>query len=280
MRNHDWGRQALLPLPAISLYRELCSCALDAELARLTGHWDIGLRAKHAGLHMQERTDNTPVSRKFRHVRNGGRFKDNHVERLLAAYPSRRLAACQEHRLARVLCDTRLNRETLVNWLYELPHGRVRRTLFDDGLTIFSGFRHASRRRWDARSIQSLIEIGSPASLYALACRMRVAQMEGDTHFDELEEDAVWMVLPAAIGRSTSLLLGSYALVRAVDFFLSWQPFSEMRNGFDEPRECIVIREEALLKLNFLREKATVSERIPASELKHREARSTSLELP
>lgn len=274
------GRHIALHDAAADLYKELCSCALDAELARLTGSWDLRLRAEHAGQRMPERVDNSPVSKKFRHIRKGGRFKPNHAVRLAEAYRSVRLLPCQEHRLAQVLCNPRLSRDKLMDWLLSLPHGRVRRTLIEDTLTLLTAFRRASRRRWEPRSIHQLVEIGSAASLFALVCRSRIAQLEGEDHLGELEEAAIWMTVPKAAGRSMSLLLGSHALVRAIDFFLGWEPFAELRIDLSGMSVADDLRDEALIKLQSLREKAIRSGRIPESEFERRANQASLVEIP
>lgn len=274
------GRPIALHDAAGGLYKELCSCALDAELARLTGSWDLRIRAKHAGEQMPERVDNTPVSKKFRHIRIGGRFKPSHAIRLAENYRSFRLLPCQEHPLAQVLCDPHLSRDQLMEWLLSLPHGRVRQALIQDSLTLLTGFRHASRRRWEPKAIHRLVEIGSPVALFALVCRTRIAQLEGDDHLGELEEAAIWMTLPKAAGRSMSLLLGSYALVRAIEFFLGWEPFAELRIDLSGMSVADDLRDEAMTKLQALREKAIRSGRVPESEFERRAHQASLIEVP
>ena len=280
MRHRLIGIEASLPEPAEKLYREISSCALEAELARVTQTWDMASQAKDAADRMSERIDNEPVSKKFRHVRRGGRFKPNHLQRLADAYPKSRLLSCQEHRLAQVLCNSGLGHDQLSEWIWELPRGRVRSTVVCDRLTFFSGFRAMSRKPWDSKSIERLVEIGSPASLFTLACRTGIAQLEGDVTLCEQEESAIWRALPRASAKSMALLLGSFAMKRAVDFFLGWEPFSEMRNSCLRSDPTPEVRLEAQARLELLRGRAIRSRRIPASSLRRREKRSRDIFLP
>ena len=266
--------------PAHLLYREISSCALDAELARVTGTWDLELQAQDAARRMPERVTNQPVSKKFRHVRRGGRFKPAHLARLIEAFPKSRLLACQEHRIARVLCDPTVSHDQLVNWMYELPRGQVRCTVLLDCLTFYSGYRTTSRTAWTRQAISRLVEIGTPASLFALVCRTRIAQLEGEVDLCEVEASAIWRALPRACGKCMALLLGSHALTRAIDYFLSWEPFSEMRDGSPRLEAGPDARLEALAQLEFVRQRAIRTGRIPASIMDIRAARAADVYAP
>lgn len=280
VRHRLVGIDAPQPQPAEYLYREIASCALEAELARLTHTWELVAQAKHAAALMPVRVNDEPVSQKFRHIRRGGRLKENHLERLEAAYPSSRLRSCQEHRLAQLLCNPRLTRDQLMDWMRDLPRGLVRSTVVCDRLTLFSGFRVMSLKPWNSQSIERLVEIGSPASLFTLALRTRIAQLEGDAILCEHEESAIWRTLPRASAKSMALLLGSFAMYRAVDFFLSWEPYSEMRNSSPKGHPTPDVRLEAQTKLESLRKRAIHSRRIPATSLSNREERSRGVPVP
>lgn len=280
MRHHLVRIEAPPSPPAQLLYREISSCALDAEMARITGTWDLELQAQDAARRMPERVTNQPVSKKFRHIRRGGRFKPAHLIRLLEAYPKSRLLPCQEHRIAKVLCDPTVSHDQLVNWIYEIPRGRVRRAVVVDCLTFYSGYRTTSRTAWTRQAIDRLVEIGTPASLFALVCRTRIAQLEGEVDLCEEEASAIWRALPRACGKSMALLLGSHALTRAIDYFLSWEPFSEMRDGLPRLEAGHNFRLEALAQLESVRQRAIRTGRIPSSIMEIRAARAADVYAP
>jgi hypothetical protein len=58
---------------------------------------------------------------------------------------------------------------------------------------------------------------------------MRLAQLDGMFALESIAYEAVWGMLPRALRRSTPLLAGADALILALDFFFSWQPFADER---------------------------------------------------
>lgn len=280
LKNQRWGVDARLPPFANKLYRELCSCAIDAELARLTGTWDTKEMEKRATRHIGYLPAGTPERKTFSAMRGGGRPQASHVERLQRAYPNSRIKWCWLHPLAKILCDPNLSQDDINELLSQIPNGQVRRQLWDEGgVTMLTGFRVRTRQRWEPRRIQRLVEIATPAALLALVGRMRISQLQGDAFYDDIEEDAIWLMLPRCVVRSNSLILGQDALLLAIDFFLSWQPYCELR--FPQMERKPDFRNEALHKLSQLQAQAvSTGHRVPADQIQYRKARATEQLLP
>lgn len=132
----------------------------------------------------------------------------------------------------------------------------------------------------ELRAGPSQDEIGSPASLFALICRTRIAQLEGDVALCEKEASAIWRTLPRASAKSMSLLLGSFAMTRAVDYFFTWEPFSELRHGVLMRDPASERRRQALAQLELHRKQAICSGRIPESIMGLRAARAKEVPMP
>lgn len=250
------GSFAPLPRPALDILKELRSCALDAELTRITGKW--GLQSRE--MHLAAMTSLEPVSRKYRGIRKGGTFRESHLERLLKVYPRSRLRLCLTHPLGQVLTDPSLPREWLVRAMESLRTKRVRECILADYVAP-SGEPFTFLRGWDREIVEELAEIGTLEAFFALACRMRIAQVEGDPTWDLMAHGHLLQMLPIAAHRSLHLLLGSHVLKPAVEFFLSWEPYSSMRDSV-MIRSDLCFRQQAWFGLESMRLRAVKLGRI------------------
>ena len=256
-----------LPPPAADLLKELRSCALDAELRHVCGSWGLNMREEH----LSRTTNRMPVSRKFRSIREGGIFQKGHLARLQQIYPRSHLTVWQEHALGIVLTDPRLPQEALVKLLRTLKIQAVRDcALFE--MTSSTGVKTAVPRLWDIQLIRELVALANLEALFALVCGMRIAQLNLNYHDDRAAEIALIEMLPIVVGRSRHLILGSYALYAAVQFFLDWEPAREYRTI----RSC-GIRDDTYLDqakegLKSVRLRAVKLDRVAEDLLKRREA--------
>ena len=77
--------------------------------------------------------------------------------------------------------------------------------------------------------VSSLERLGTDVALFALVARLRIEQLLGNCDGGLEAAQAAWRILPTAIARRTNLLLAKDALIFALDYFLSWQPFADAR---------------------------------------------------
>jgi hypothetical protein len=82
---------------------------------------------------------------------------------------------------------------------------------------------------WSPGLIAAIGSIGSAVALFALLARLRIEQLSGRLELGFEAANAVWNLLPGSIARSRSLLVAKDALVVALDYFMSWQPFADSR---------------------------------------------------
>ncbi len=258
-----------VPPPAEDLLKELRSCALDAEFRHICGSWGLNMREEH----LAQITKREPVSRKFRSIREGGIFQAGHLARLQKIYPRSHLTMWQEHALGVVLTDPGLPQEALVKLLRTLKIPVVRDcALFE--FTGSTGGKVVVPRRWDKEVINAFVALTNPEALFALVCNMRIAQLNGNFSHDIDAEAALIDMLPVVVGRSRHLILGSYALEAAVEFFLDGEPARGNRAAGKIHAGDKVEFSKAQYGLDSVRLRAVHLNRVPEDLLIKRKART------
>jgi hypothetical protein len=211
------------------LFRELSSAAVDAELARLAHNWGLGRIEKHVGAFKPAESPAAKRKKAFHALRSGSRLQQGHAVRIQAAFPESNVYLWWAHPLANVLCNPHLGIDELMDYLNKLPPGKVRSVVWQ-GCFVPAGGHHSERLSpWAHPLVLSLERIGSPVALFALMTRLRIEQLMGVQGLGLESANAAWQILPKAIARSRHLLVAKDALLIALDYFLSWQPFADAR---------------------------------------------------
>lgn len=218
------------PTSTPPLLKELRSAACYAELAVHAGTWDpneietkvFDRSYKKAGPGKRRGT--------FYKAMNGTVLQPRFLPKITEAFPSTRIRWWRDHPLAEILCNGSLEQDGVLKALGTCPAGDERQHMWDEscvGMLSWERFRVEIPDSHE--TIASLAQIGSVESLLMLIGRMRLAQLRGRSEFDMAYECAVWHTLPTCVAQSPHLLLGSEALLAALDGFLSWSPFSDSR---------------------------------------------------
>lgn len=215
--------------PAIALYRELSSAAVDAELARLARCWNVEQIEQIVGAFKVTGLADARRRKSFYSLRSGSRLQSGHAMRIQSAFPRSHVHFWWVHPLAQVLCDPNLGTDALVSLIRDLPAGKVRELVWQPRRMVASGFQIERLVPWSSGLVASLRSINSPLALFALITRLRIEQIAGNLEGGLAATQAVWTMLPSSLRRSRNLLLSKGALVMALDFFFSWQPFADSR---------------------------------------------------
>lgn len=215
---------------ATELYRELSSCAVDAELARLARSWNVERIEKIVGSFKHASIGVAKTRRKsFYALRAGSRPQTGHAYRIQLAFPRSRVMFWWQHPLALVLCKPSLAENELKDLLRAIPKGRIRELIWIQTVVPASGYRVECLATLDSQLISSLVAKGTHMAMLALAARYRLEQLNGNLRFELDAARGLWAMLPSVLRKSTHLLLAKDALILAVDFFLSWQPYADAR---------------------------------------------------
>ena len=214
---------------AKSLFRELSSAAVDAELARLARSWDLGKIERRIGAFKPCDSPSAARKKSFHALRAGSRLQESHAARIQAAFPRSNVLLWWAHPLADVLCNADLAIDDLLAYLKQVPQGRVRNMLWLPQHVSPTGPMIESLTPWTLRLIGGLRREGSPTAFFSLLARLRIEQLYGNLELGVDAADAAWELLPKVVSRSRSLLLSKDALITALTFFLGWQPYADAR---------------------------------------------------
>jgi len=242
------GSDEVFPLPASALFRELSSAAVDAELARLARSWRLGEMEKIVGSFKPAESPRGARKKAFHALRAGSRLQEGHASRIQAAFPRSNVYLWWSHPLASVLCDPSLGLDDLVAHLKQLPAGRVRACVWSITYVPTCGFATEALVPWSHGLIESLQRERSPMALFALIARYRIEQLSGGLTLGLDAANSAWSLLAHSVARSRSLLIAKDALVAAMDYFLSWQPFADARLWELANSRVGLRRREALVK--------------------------------
>lgn len=229
------------PKPATLLYRQLSSAAVDLELAHISRSWDVdevetyvgqrrsGLSHADALADRVRRGKPQRGKKTFYALRRGSSLKPGHADRLQVLFPSSKISLWFAHPLAEVLCDPWIGADRLLSYLRRLPLGAVSECVWRTPVIQTTGMHSASLLPWSSDLRNRLDRIGTPASLLALLVRLRLEQLFGRADGGLEAAQIAWRMLPRVVARSRHLLVAKDALVLALDYFLSWQPFADAR---------------------------------------------------
>jgi hypothetical protein len=127
--------------------------------------------------------------------------------------------------LAAILCEPSKGLDHIRTQLELLPRGNARAAIWDENwLTVWGERLHLDVPD-SPELITSLADCGTYEALLALVGKMRLRQLQGQLDHEVDYENAIWKVLPSAIGSSAQLSLARYELIDAVHKFLTWPPF-------------------------------------------------------
>lgn len=222
----DFIRPTSTPL----LLQALRSAACYAELAVLSGSWDPN--DIEARIFDRSYKKSGPAKRRatFYKAMNGTVVQPRYLTAIESAFPGTRIRWWRAHPLGEILCNAALEQDGVLKALGTCPAGKERQLMWDENTVgMMSWERFRIEVPDSVEMIDALVEIGSVESLLVLLGRMRLAQLRGRSELDMTYERAVWKTLPTCVARSPHLLLGSDALLAALDGFLSWSPFSDNR---------------------------------------------------
>lgn len=222
----DFIRPTSTPL----LLKELRSAACYAELAVHAGTWDPNDIEAKVFDRSYKKTGPNRRRGTFYKAMNGTVIQPRYLPDIESVFPSSRIRWWRAHPLAEILCNASLEQDGVLKALGTCPAGEERQLMWDEkyvGMLSWERFRIEVPD--NVETIDALVQIGSVESLLMLVGRMRLAQLRGRSELDMAYECAVWKTLPACVARSPHLLLGSEALLAALDGFLSWSPFSDSR---------------------------------------------------
>lgn len=243
----ELGAGATLLEPARLLYRELSSAAADVELARAARSWNVdqmeayttqrqaGLGSAEAFAEVRRRGRPTRCKKTFHALRAGASLKPGHASRLQAALPESNLLLWAFHPVGYVLCHPGLSTDELLSLLRKLPTGPVRELIWRCPPIQTRGIETIALKPWTRDLRAGLEYVGTPTAWFALVVRMRLEQLLDNFDGGLEGMQACWRMLPRSIARSRHLLISKDALIAAVDYFLSWQPFADARL-FELPR--------------------------------------------
>ena len=148
---------------------------------------------------------------------------------LQLTFPRSNIALWWRHPLAEILCNPQLGIDSIVALLKGLPRGRVRELVWKEVAFATPGFLSQRLSQWEPCLVSSLLRISDDVSLFALLARLRIEQLMGNADGGLDAAQAAWRILPAAIERRDNLLVSKDALILALDYFFSWQPFADAR---------------------------------------------------
>ncbi len=212
------------------LLQALRSAACYAELALRSGSWDPNTIEEKVFDRTYKKAGPAKRRGTFYKAMDGTVVQPRYLPDIEAAFPGTRIRWWRDNPLAEVLCNGSLEQDGVLKALGTCPAGDERQHMWDEN---FVGMLSWERFRVEVpdsqENIASLVQIGSSESLLVLLGRMRLAQLRGRAELDISYECAVWQTLPTCVARSPHLLLGSQALLAALDGFLSWSPFSDSR---------------------------------------------------
>ena len=222
----DFIRPTSTPL----LLKELRSAACYAELAVQAGTWDPNEIETKVFDRSYKKTGPGKRRGTFYKAMNGTVLQPRFLPKITEVFPSTRIRWWRDHPLAEILCNGGLEQDGVLKALGACPAGDEREHMWDEscvGMLSWERFRVEVPDSYG--TIGTLAQIGTVESLLVLIGRMRLAQLRGRSELDMAYECAVWQTLPTCVARSPHLLLGSEALLAALDGFLSWSPFSDSR---------------------------------------------------
>lgn len=212
------------------LLQALRSAACYAELALRSGSWDPNTIEQNVFGRIYKETGPKKRRGTFYKAMDGTVVQPRYLPDIEAAFPGTRIRWWRDNPLAEVLCNGSLEQDGVLKALRTCPAGDERQHMWDEN---FVGMLSWERFRVEVpdshETIASLAQMGSVESLLVLIGRMRLAQLRGQSELDMSYECAVWQALPTCVAQSPHLLLGSEALLAALDGFLSWSPFSDCR---------------------------------------------------
>lgn len=226
------------------LHAALSSAAVYAELARMCGTWSADriedvvenriAESRPLATGFRPATKDVEPSRSdrkksFYALRNGSTLKPYRAVRIQAAFPRSNIMLWWKHPLAEVLCNPQLGIDAIVEWLKMLPRGPVRRCIWEPVATPTPGFKPERLTAWTPLLVSSLERVGNDVALFALIARLRIEQLLGNSDGGLEAAQAAWNILPLAMASRTNILVSKDALIIAMDYFLSWQPFADTR---------------------------------------------------
>ncbi len=222
----DFIRPTSTPL----LLKELRSAACYAELAVHAKTWDPNDIEAKVFDRSYKKTGPEKRRGTFYKAMNGTVVQPRYLPDIESVFPSSRIRWWRAHPLAEILCNAALEQDGVLKALGTCPAGEERQLMWDESYVgMLSWERFRMEVPDSVETIDALVQIGSVESLLMLVGRMRLAQLRGLSEFDMRYECAVWKTLPTCVARSPHLLLGSEALLAALDGFLSWSPYSDSR---------------------------------------------------
>lgn len=231
----------MLSKPASLLYRQLSSAAVDLELARISKTWDVDemeiyvLQRRSGSSHAEAIAARVARGRPrrdkktFHALRLGRSLKPGHASRLQALFPASRLLLWASHPLAEVLCHPGLGPDHLLGYLQQLPAGPVRDCVFHSASVHTVGLPSIALTAWTSELRHSLSRIGTPVALFALILRLRLEQRLGRADGGLEATQIAWRMIPGVVARSHHLRVAKDALVLALDYFFSLQPYADAR---------------------------------------------------
>lgn len=212
------------------LLQALRSAACYAELAILSGSWDPNDIETKIFDRSYKKTGPGKRRATFYKAMNGTVVQPRYLPEIESVFPGTRIRWWRAHPLGEILCNADLEQDGVLKALGTCPAGEERQLMWDESsVGMMSWERFRIEVPDSVETIDALVEIGSVESLLVLIGRMRLAQLRGRSEFDMTYERAIWKTLPTCVARSPHLMLGSEALLAALDGFLSWSPFSDSR---------------------------------------------------
>lgn len=222
----DFIRATSTPL----LLQALRSAACYAELAVMSGSWDPNDIETKVFDRSYKKSGPGKRRATFYKAMNGTVVQPRYLPAIESVFPGTRIRWWRAHPLGEILCNAALEQDGVLKALGTCPAGEERQLMWDEkSVGMMSSERFRIEVPDSVETIDALVGIGSVESLLVLIGRMRLAQLRGRSELDMTYERAVWKALPTCVARSPHLLLGSEALLAALDGFLSWSPFSDSR---------------------------------------------------
>ncbi|MBK9494699.1 MAG: hypothetical protein IPO08_09160 [Xanthomonadales bacterium] len=212
------------------LLQALRSAACYAELAVLSGSWDPNDIEEKVFDRSYKKTGPAKRRATFYKAMHGTVVQPRYLPDIESIFLDTRIRWWRAHPLGEILCNAALEQDGVLKALKTCPAGEVRKLMWDESCVgAFSCEQFRVELPDSIETIEALVRIGTVESLLVLVGRMRLAQLRGRSELDSEYEHAVLKTLPTCVARSPHLLLGSEALLAALDGFLSWAPFSDSR---------------------------------------------------